>query len=216
MSGINEDYIKSANEWQIRSLISRVEWPVVGDFSDILSTEALAERHPKEQHRKFTSHPIIGEMLRSNQARVRLSITDMCARQQSDLDLIGDDVVLELSWLRIPSDKDKYFIVLIIRKFLDYQSYVHSNNLTSPTAAERADYRILKQLHNYLIDDGEDWINRGSYQPIDKLEPNDISSLLNAGGKAVSYGEGETRAVKLARYDEGSSFASLTDTTSKW
>lgn len=215
---ITPELIAAAKEWEIRSLIDAERFPVEGNLEDILTTDQTMERMPKAQDKKFTSHFAIGDAMKSTHSRLRLSITDMAARIDAEGELIVDVESADLGWLRIPGDEDKYHIVLIIRRFLEHQEWVHSQNMSQPSEIEKKDYRILKRIHNHLVEAAERWINRDVYVPVERVKAGEAELDLSIfGGGTGQLEEEEPMGRKtLTAYSEGSAFANLSDSAATW
>lgn len=183
MAKITPEYVENANERQIRSLMSRTEYIVVNSYDNLLSVEELEHRVTYGHNSRLTNNRHVGEFMEEGNIRMAMAITDMAAKQSNDSELAGD-LEPDLSWLQIPSDEDKYIIVLTIRKFLAHQEIVHGSLMSKPSKIELRDYDVLKRIHNYLLEDATDWINRVSPIRVNKksLEDGDLSTILNGGG----------------------------------
>lgn len=220
MSVLTEEKIQKANDDEVRRLME-FRFRVVGSLANMLTEAEMMMRIPKIQDRRLTSHPLIGEYMADDTAGIEMTICDMVTKQSADMELSGGSIDLELNWLQVESDKNKYFIVLIIRRFLTMQNEVHEFNMSKPTDIEERDYRIMRQIHNHLVDDAQHWINRVGYEIQEKVQLDSLESIMNctAWGGVEDVKEGKrTETKQLGKFDIGTSleFSRLNDSASKW
>lgn len=188
--------ITGAEEWGIRSLISRHTFTVVGEMSDLLDVEQMSTRAGVGVNPKLNRVRNIGHLMGYCPGRLQMTICNMVERQSSDLELAVPGMDLPLEWLALPSDEDCLHIVHIIRTFLSHQSHVFMAKMGRPSEVERRDYRILKQIHNHCVENSNHWMTRISpvveETLVDDESEKSIHQFFNSMTSTVEYdGEGD-------------------------
>ncbi len=220
---LDEKLIADCNEWGIRNLIDRAKWTLVGDLRELLSAAEVEFTMPVAGKDMYKKHPRLTTDLTDEPIRISISIVGMVNRHQSDLNLVGQELDLPMdSWLCLPSYKDAYLIILIIRKFLDHQGYVHVNNMTMAGELELYDYQVLKSIHNFLIPNAEAFLNRRPYKahtPESKSYIEDILSSGFGGMATTTPADGDDAVRRLNPYITSSNtvrFSQLGDVSNGW
>lgn len=219
MGELTAERIAVAPEWEIRSIVSREKFTVCGKYKDIMNTAQLADRSPRAQDKRYTNHPILGEILADTSSRMEMTICRMAAKINMEAELLVEGISPNMDWLCLPSDKDKLLIVTAIVRFLDHQEAVHRNNFSKPSKEELADYRSLVLIHNHVLEGAEDWINRIPYD-IKGRNSDDFDRILNngLGGNVLGNEEDDNRVTipKLGEVMSGTGIDAYGQLSSNW
>jgi len=149
--------ILEAGEWDIRSYMKDIKYRIYGGIHKIRSRAELAAIEVDYVHPDIVANKQLHDVFTETHTNATYSIVSMLVKVVEEEDM-GDGYAFE--WLHVLAEEDAYKIVLTIRRFLEHQQDVHRNNMTKPSDRELKDYEHLKGLHNHVLMQAQDYLNR--------------------------------------------------------